>query len=156
MKLQLITAIALGVLLAAGHPIAAQENPSAPAGVARALHLRPGAPGRFSPRNSSRAPIPLTLEAPATTSLGQNYPNPFSAETHIGYQIAEPGEVHLVVCDATGQEIRTLVSDWQDPGAYEMAWSGDDDYGQWVDGGTYYCVFTAGGYSDVMSMTVAK
>ena len=153
MRRLLITAIAL---LAAGSLAGAQERLNSMGKGTGTHQPRRGLPRHHGVPSSSPAPIPLASEAPAAFCLDQNYPNPFSTETRIGYQIAEAGDVHLIARDVTGREIRTLVSGWQDPGVYEMVWLGDDGYGQWVDGGTYYCVFTSAGYSDVVSMTLAK
>ena len=63
--------------------------------------------------------------APLIYSLNQNYPNPFNPTTLIRYSIAnnvnnELQEVRLVVFDAIGREIATLVNETQQPGNYEV------------------------------------
>lgn len=51
--------------------------------------------------------------------LHQNYPNPFNSMTTIIYQIKEKGLVQLKVYNLLGQEIVTLVNEYQPAGIYE-------------------------------------
>ena len=44
---------------------------------------------------------------PTEYALEQNYPNPFNPETRISYDIAEAGEVSLIVYDILGRKIST-------------------------------------------------
>jgi len=55
--------------------------------------------------------------------LHQNYPNPFNPTTAIGFQIAERGHVSLMVYDALGREVATLVDEQLAPGAYTREWN---------------------------------
>jgi hypothetical protein len=52
--------------------------------------------------------------------LEQNYPNPFNPTTTIKFSLAERSEVELVVYDALGNQIETLVSGDHDAGVYEV------------------------------------
>lgn len=49
-----------------------------------------------------------------------NYPNPFSGSTTINYSINGTTNVSLIIMDATGKQIRSLVSESQSIGTYEV------------------------------------
>ncbi len=78
-----------------------------------------------------------SLEAPAESRLGPNYPNPFNAGTRIAYRIAVSGSVRLVVYSLLGQPVRTLVDQVQDAGAYEVHWDARNQQGTTVASGVY-------------------
>ncbi len=48
---------------------------------------------------------------PLRPALAPNFPNPFNPATEIGFQIAEPGMVRLVVSDLLGREIAVLLNE---------------------------------------------
>jgi|AP12_2_1047962.scaffolds.fasta_scaffold14528_2 Secretion system C-terminal sorting domain len=52
--------------------------------------------------------------------LEQNYPNPFNPSTTIRYSIPESGDVEIVIYDALGKEIQTLITGYHDTGVYEV------------------------------------
>ena len=89
-------------------------------------------------------------------SLGENYPNPFNAQTAIQYQIAEAGEVRLTVYDFLGQQVRTLVQEAQAPGIYLVVWDGRDTQGQMLASGMYFCRLEAGPFAAVRRMMLLK
>lgn len=76
--------------------------------------------------------------APLAFALHANYPNPFNAETQLSYTLARPGQVRLVVYNALGQRMRTLVDQFQAAGSYRLAWDGRDDGGRGVSSGLYF------------------
>jgi len=55
---------------------------------------------------------------PNELTLYQNYPNPFNPSTVINYKLSAASFVTLKVYDSLGREITTLVSKYQQPGAY--------------------------------------
>ncbi len=61
---------------------------------------------------------------PKGYELGQNNPNPFSADTAISYNLPEAGKVTLTVFTLTGQKITTLVSEHQKAGHHKVTWDG--------------------------------
>jgi hypothetical protein len=59
---------------------------------------------------------------PVTTELGQNYPNPFNPVTSIGYRLSAISHVDLSIYTIQGRLIKTLVSDKQPAGSYQVEW----------------------------------
>jgi len=100
--------------------------------------------------------IEIGLPAPTEFALQQNYPNPFNPTTHIRYDIAEAGNVRLVIYNMLGQQVRTLVTGAQDVGRYEVMWNGLNDAGQPVATGIYVYHFQAGSYSQTHKMAFIK
>jgi hypothetical protein len=78
--------------------------------------------------------IPL----PEKIQLSQNYPNPFNAETVIRYHVPDNGYVMMNVYNLRGQKIRTLLSNYQNKGQYDIIWDSQDDRGAKVSSGVYF------------------
>ncbi len=74
---------------------------------------------------------------PTSISLDQNYPNPFNPSTAIRYVPDRGAQVELTIHDLLGQEIRTLVNDFQPAGAHGVTWDGMNTKGVSVAGGVY-------------------
>ncbi|HYQ86415.1 MAG TPA: T9SS type A sorting domain-containing protein [Bacteroidota bacterium] len=53
---------------------------------------------------------------PRTYALDQNYPNPFNPTTTLSYAIPEPSRVRLSVFNTLGQEVLTLIDQFEDAG----------------------------------------
>lgn len=83
--------------------------------------------------------VGISSEAPNIQQyqLHQNYPNPFNPTTNIGFQISETGFVELKIYDISGKLVKTLVSDYREPGEYSVSWDGTDDRGVRLSSGVY-------------------
>ena len=77
------------------------------------------------------------ISRPTEFTLGQNTPNPFNATTAITYGVTIEGPVILLIYNAFGQTIRTLVNQTQAPGMYTVTWDRKDEQGYRVMNGTY-------------------
>ena len=90
---------------------------------------------------------------PAVFTLEQNYPNPFNPTTMITYQLTKSTWVQLVVYNAVGQRIATLVDTHQQAGRYSVAWEPEETIGA----GIYFCrIQTGTGYAQTKKMTLLK
>ena len=81
----------------------------------------------------------------------QNYPNPFNPTTNIRFELPNSGSVKLVVFDALGREVATLVNEKLTPGTYEVDWNGSE-----YPSGTYFYKLTAGDYVETKKMILVK
>lgn len=55
--------------------------------------------------------------------LSQNYPNPFNPTTTIKYALHKSGIVKLIIYDALGRQIRTLVDETKTAGSYHVVFN---------------------------------
>lgn len=90
--------------------------------------------------------------------LYQNYPNPFNPTTTITYIIPNVGasrdlslHVTLIVYDALGNEIATLVNETKAPGTYTTDFNGNE-----LASGIYYYTLTVNGKSETKKMLLIK
>jgi hypothetical protein len=75
----------------------------------------------------STAIDPLTGNTiPEDFELRQNYPNPFNPSTSIEYVLVQQSRVILKVYNILGQEVRTLVNEFQTAGEKSVVWNGRD------------------------------
>jgi hypothetical protein len=98
----------------------------------------------------------ISTEIPKSFSLYQNYPNPFNPSTKIKFSIPAPSpvervEVRLVIYDALGRELQTLVNEQLQPGTYETEWDGTN-----YSSGIYYYKLIVGNYTETKKMVLIK
>ncbi len=78
------------------------------------------------------------MSAPMEFTLGANHPNPFNPSTVIPYTLPDHSVVTLAIYDATGRQVRTLISQQtQRAGYYRATWDGRDDSNRDVGSGVY-------------------
>ena len=75
---------------------------------------------------------------PDAMQLFPNYPNPFNAETRIAFTLPQPTRVRIVVYNALGQSVRTLLSSDIVAGRHELTWDGRNDRGIGLASGVYF------------------
>ncbi|MFT5144913.1 MAG: hypothetical protein ACI80V_003642 [Rhodothermales bacterium] len=93
---------------------------------------------RTSSGTSTAADEPIS-----TFALEQNYPNPFSASTTIGFSLADPGPVRVTVYDLVGRQVATLADRIMSVGTHHVTWNART--GDFADGVYYYRLQTATG-----------
>jgi hypothetical protein len=75
-----------------------------------------------------------------------NQPNPFSGATEIRYALPRASaDARIVICDASGRAVRSLVPGLQTPGEHSASWDATDDQGRPVPAGVYYYRLSASG-----------
>jgi hypothetical protein len=140
-------------------------------GELRTLQAHWGAqPGNFSswlrsdgwtPMIITTTPLPVSIDdngniIPQTTELYQNYPNPFNPMTTIKYYLDKTTDVKLVIYNALGQKVQTLVNKEQYKGKYQVYWRGTNDQGSKVASGYYFVKLETENYSKVQKMLLLK
>jgi uncharacterized protein (TIGR02145 family) len=92
--------------------------------------------------------------------LGVIYPNPFSEEVTINYEISESDanreKVLLRVYDVSGRLVGTLVNKSVEQGSYMEVWSGNYDSGSPAPYGTYFVVFKTGDVMEVREILLMR
>ena len=66
----------------------------------------------------------LGNEIPSEYKLHQNYPNPFNPTTNIRFDIPRSTQIKLIIYDALGREVATLINEKLSAGSYEVDWNG--------------------------------
>ena len=80
---------------------------------------------------------PVMPTVPAAAVLHQPTPNPFNPTTTFRFELAAATHAELVIYDATGRRVRTLVAGVRPSGMTETIWNGSDDRGMPVASGLY-------------------
>lgn len=91
-----------------------------------------------------------------TFALDQNYPNPFSGETEIGFSLEASGHVEIAVYNVLGKRIRTLTSGVRETGLHSVRWDGRGDSGQEAASGVYYYILNTGDRKMTRQMILAR
>lgn len=84
-------------------------------------------------------------------NLTQNFPNPFNPSTKIKYTILNAGNVSLIVYDALGKEIATLVNEEKPTGKYEVEFNAAN-----LTSGIYFYQLKAGSFVETKKMILLK
>jgi glucuronoarabinoxylan endo-1,4-beta-xylanase len=109
--------------------------------------------GKFRILLTITAVEPATMP-PSSFVLAQNYPNPFSGSTTIGYELDRPSETRVTVYDVLGRIVRDARMGNQNAGVHSMLWDGTDAAGHKVAPGVYFYRLQAGGDAQVRKMIV--
>lgn len=68
-----------------------------------------------------------------------NYPNPFNSNTTIEFKVPHSAFLNLSVYNIQGQKIRDLVHEFKRAGTYTVDWDGNNNFGNKVSPGIYFC-----------------
>ena len=95
----------------------------------------------FNERNISIDYTDITNPREPLFILNQNYPNPFTYSTTIGFELQRSSQVKLFITDVNGQIIETLIDKQLPAGSHRCNWESQ------VSSGTYFYVLKANGRS---------
>ncbi len=95
--------------------------------------------------------VEVNVEAPKEFGLVQNYPNPFNPETTISYSIPQSSNVKLIVFNALGQEVMTLVNGYFEAGNHSVNFNASN-----LPSGVYFYQMQAGSFTSVKKMVLTK
>lgn len=84
-------------------------------------------------------------------NLYQNYPNPFNPVTTINYDLKKDSFVELKVYDVLGNEVKTLVNDFQTAGSYSVNFNASE-----LTSGIYFYKIVASNFTDIKKLIVIK
>jgi photosystem II stability/assembly factor-like uncharacterized protein len=93
----------------------------------------------------------ISQNVPSSFSLAQNFPNPFNPTTKIRYELKKNGFVKLVVFDALGRIVTSLVNENESPGTYEVEWNDINNAS-----GIYFYQLETSNFIDTKKMVVLK
>jgi len=99
--------------------------------------------------------VRVTGEVPSSFSLSQNYPNPFNPTTKIKFEIPDgqltTNNVQLIIFDALGREIKTLINESLPAGSYEVTFDGS-----MFPSGIYFYRLVSGDFKETKRMLMVK
>jgi hypothetical protein len=93
--------------------------------------------------------VSATVGGRGEYALGQNYPNPFAAETTIQYTLPQSGKVNLSLFDISGRVVRVLVNGSKDAGTHAVSFNTGT-----LTRGVYYYRIQVGDFTDVKKLTI--
>jgi len=97
----------------------------------------------------------VSVGAPNSFYLFQNFPNPFNPSTSINFNLPFDGKVQLVIYDITGREVASLINSEMQSGYYSRVFDASN-----LASGVYFYKLTAQSpssyYSDVKKMALVK
>jgi hypothetical protein len=80
------------------------------------------------------------------------YPNPFSGNTSISFNLTKAANVRINVYNAIGQLVKTVVDDVFEAGVSVLHWNGRDDKGKLLPNGIYFYSLETEGYNGTGKM----
>jgi hypothetical protein len=95
--------------------------------------------------------VEVNIGSPASYALDQNYPNPFNPSTTISYALPAGSNVKLVIYNSLGQEVRTLVNEFEAAGIHKVNFSALN-----MTSGMYFYKIEAGSFTQVKKMILLK
>jgi len=75
---------------------------------------------------------------PSRIALSPPAPNPSRGATSLTLELSRAGQADVIVFDAGGRRVRTLLAGRLDAGSHTLGWDGTDDAGTRVGAGVYF------------------
>ena len=96
--------------------------------------------------------IDVEINSPTEFSLEQNYPNPFNPSTNIRYTISSRQFVTLKIFNSLGEEIETLVNEFQEAGVHSKLYILNST----LPSGVYYYQLRSGSFVETKKMILLR
>ena len=106
--------------------------------------------------DGSTASNKIILSKSENNFLYQNYPNPFSKETSIKFNLAEESDIEILIYDVRGRVVKTFDEGIKVPGPHELIWDGTNEEGDKVSSGIYFYQLRSKNYTKARKMTLIK
>ena len=108
--------------------------------------------GGFSYIRTSVTSLELDHQVnPIGFSVSKNYPNPFNPVSTFTYQLPESARVSLYVYDLKGKMVLNINEGFKSSGRHQVTLTASK-----LSSGTYFCVFTAGGFQKTQKVMLLK
>jgi len=101
--------------------------------------------------NSIVTDVELNEFVPQAATLFPNYPNPFNPSTVINYSVPKQGNVTIIVYDALGREVRTLINEEKAAGSYTTEFNAAN-----LSSGIYYYQIRADEFIQTKKMVLLR
>ncbi|MCC6475455.1 choice-of-anchor I family protein [bacterium] len=92
-----------------------------------------------------------TANSPLEFALHPAFPNPFNPTTSLSFTLPEAADVTLVIYDATGREVATLVDGHYNAGSFHA-----DFHAAGLSSGLYFARLEAGSFSAIQKLALIK
>jgi hypothetical protein len=83
---------------------------------------------------------------PIAFALHRAVPNPVISSTVLHFDLPHTSSARMVVYDAAGRAVRTLVQGTMPPGRHRQVWNGTNEAGRSLGAGVYFVRFEAGSF----------
>ena len=93
----------------------------------------------------------ISTQKPVQFKLYQNYPNPFNPVTNIRFDIPRSSHVNLIIYDALGREVATLVNEKLSAGSYKTEWDATN-----YPNGVYFYRVETNNFRETKRMVLVK
>jgi hypothetical protein len=112
--------------------------------------------GFWNPGSPSLVGVEEDRPLPTAFRVHPSAPNPFSAQTTIGFDLPSDQRVQMAVYDLKGKRVRVLLDQVLPGGRHSMTWAGIGDDGRPLAPGVYWITTQAGSRRDVHRTVLLK
>jgi hypothetical protein len=109
-----------------------------------------------SPGREASEPSPSEASGPLRAAVTGIHPNPSTGAAAIEFALPAASPVTVVVYDANGRRVRTVVDAVLPAGLHATQWDSRDDFGRSTASGIYFVRLTAGDRSSIAKLVLRR